>query len=149
MPTITSNVDVAIGLRLVSASRAARNRCLSAAPVPVASRTRALCEARACVKRRTSSPLRAALHRRHAHDRLGFAVLAPAPANRGDQPVEIRSRRGLLAGELGGRDRVARLAEGHDFAVEMPGSESFGHVFRQGTAEVRMPSSFTGRPSPR
>ena len=31
----------------------------------------------------------AAVHRWHAHNRLGSAVLAPAPASRGDQGIEV------------------------------------------------------------
>ncbi len=77
----------------------------------------------------------AALHRRHADDGLGLAVFRPPAANRGYQSVEIGTRRRLFAGELGGRDRVARLTEGHDFAFEVPRGKPFRHVFREGATE--------------
>ena len=44
-------------------------------------------------------------------------------------------RRGFFAGELGGGDGVARLAEGDDFAFQVPGGKAFCHVLGQGTAE--------------
>ena len=66
---------------------------------------------------------------------MGFAVLQPPTANRRNQPVEIGTGRGLFAGELAGGDCVARLAERHDFAFEVPGGKPFCHVFRQGTAK--------------
>src|SRR5438128_663710 len=53
----------------------------------------------------------AALHRGHADNGLRFAILQPPAANRHDQSLKIRARRRLFAGELAGRDRVARLAE--------------------------------------
>src|ERR1700678_4528239 len=76
-----------------------------------------------------------ALHRRHPDNHLWFAVLRPAPANRRNQAVEIGTRRRLLAGELSSRDRVSRLTEGHDFALEVRAGKSLRHVFRQGPAE--------------
>jgi hypothetical protein len=80
-------------------------------------------------------PTASALHRRHADNRPGFAILPPPAANRRHQPLEIGTRRCLFAGELASRDRVAQLTEGHDFAFEVPGGKPFRHVFRQGATE--------------
>ena len=61
-----------------------------------------------------------------------------------DQPVEVGRRRGVFAGELAGRDRVARVAQGHDLAVEMAGGEPFGHVLGQRPAEQAHPVESDG-----
>src|SRR5437870_659808 len=66
-------------------------------------------------------PAAAALHRTHADNGLRFAILQPSAANRCNQALEIGTRLGLFAGKLTGRDRVARLTEGHNFAFEVSG----------------------------
>ena len=134
MPTMTSNAEVA-WVRFFSASRRGQEplliRCAGSGGIedPGALRSEGLQQAA------DQFPAASALHRGHADNRLRFAILQPPAANRRDQPLEIGTRRGLFAGELAGRDRVARLAEGHDFAFEVPGGKPFRHVFRQGTAE--------------
>jgi hypothetical protein len=86
---------------------------------------------RESVNQPADQPFTAASHGRHAHNRLGFAVGKPLATDLIDQPIEVGRRRSVLTRELSGGDRVARVSEGDDFAIEMAWSESLRHVLGQ------------------